>query len=230
MRCLRWVRRLFGARRLGVPSGTLVVGVLALLGGSVNGSADIVSSASELSPPYAFGYRTETSSLMAPCQEVPNAPEDAAGSEPGAGEVAIGIAADAEQCTSLAHDVSEVWDLGPAPDALAGQPVHVTVIFASGTFRSEGRGEATVGGSLNLSVAGSEEWTLRSFECSAGACRSGDAEAQDEGQIVLDGTMGALPARIEAQFRAEAFVKDGTGRARVGLTGRLVSVSFAAGV
>jgi hypothetical protein len=137
------------------------------------------------------------------------------------------MAAEAEECTSLAHDMSEVWDLGAAPDALVGQPAHVTVVFAPEAFHSEGHGEATVGGSVGLSVGGSEEWTLGSFECSAGSCRSDGPSAQGD-QLVLEETVGALPAQIEAQFRAEAFVTDGTGKARVSLTGRLVSVLFAA--
>ena len=212
---------------LGVRSGTLAVCVLALLGGSVNGGAENASSASQLSPPFLFGFRTETSSLMAPCEEVPNPPEGGSSSAPEGGQIGIGTAAEAHECTSLAHDVSEVWDLGLAPDALVGQPAHLMVVFVPESFRWDGRGDATVGGSVSVSVGGSEEWALRSFECSAGSCGTDGPEAQDD-QLVLDGTVGALPAHIEAQFRGEAFVTDGTGKARVSLTGRLVSVSFAA--
>lgn len=224
MRCLRQVRRLVGVRRLGVRSGMLAAGVLAALGGSVSGGTKTLASGVKLSPPFDFGYRTETSSLMAPCREVPNPPQDESPSDPSVGRIRIGTAVEGEGCTSLAHDVAEVWDLGHAPDALIGLPAHLTVVVQPGTIDVDGEGDATVGGSVSVAVGGSAEWTLRSFECSAGRCRHESPEAQ-EGRIVLEGTVDAVPAQIEGYLRAEAFVKDGTGKASIGLTGHIVSVS-----
>jgi hypothetical protein len=205
--------------------GTLAVCAFAFAGGSVNGAAESAGPPPDLAPPFTFGYHTETSSLIVPCREVPNPPGGGVASDPAAGEVHIEMAAEAEGCTSLAHDVSEVWNLGPAPASLVGGRAHVTVVFVPEAFDTRGEGDATVGGGVFLSVGGSEEWPLGSFRCSAGACNPAGPQAQD-GRIVLEGTTELLPAQVEAEYRAEAFVKRGTGKASVSLSGRLESVTF----
>jgi hypothetical protein len=217
--------RLLDGRRVRVRTGTLAVCALAFAGGSVNGAAENAGPAPDLAPPFTFGYRTETSSLVVPCQEVPNPPRNGSPSDPAAGQVHVEIAAQAEGCTSLAYDVSEVWDLGAAPESLVGHPAHVTVVFVPDAFDSQGEGDATVGGGVFLSVGGSPEWPLGSFRCSAGTCNPAVPPAQDA-RIVLEGDTGMLPAQVQAEYRAEAFVKRGTGKASVSLSGRLESVTF----
>jgi hypothetical protein len=217
--------RLLDGRWVRVRTGTLAVCALAFAGGSVNGAAENAGPPPDLAPPFTFGYRTETSSIVLPCREVPNAPGSGTLSDPATGQVHIGVAADGQECTSLAHDVSEVWALGAAPESLVGHPAHVKVVYLPDAFDSQGQGDATVGGGVFLSVGGSPEWPLGSFRCSAGTCNPATPEAQD-GRIVLEGDTGMLPAQVEAEYRAEAFVKRGTGKASVSLSGRLESVTF----
>jgi hypothetical protein len=216
---------LSGSGRLRVRTGTLAVCALAFAGGSVKGAAQNAGPPPDLVPPFMLGYHTETSSLVVPCQEVPNPPGGGAASDPAAGTVHLEMAAEAQGCTSLAHDVSEVWALGSAPESLVGKRAHVTVVFVPAAFDTHGEGDATVGGGVFLSVGGSEEWPLGSFRCSAGACTPAGPQAQD-GRIVLESTIEMLPPQVEAEYRAEAFVKRGTGKANVSLSGRLDSVTF----
>lgn len=218
-----------GSGRMRVRTGTLMVCALAFAGGSVNGAAEDAGPPPSLAPPFTFGYRTQTSSMLVPCQEIRNPPGTGGQSDPAAGQVHIGIAAQAQDCTSLANDVSEVWDLGAAPEGLVGQPAHVTVVFVRDAFDTTSEGDAEIGGGVFLSVGGSEEWALGSFRCSGGSCDPQDPQGPQmpESRMVLEGITEMLPARLPAEYRTEAFVKGGTGRASVSLSGHLESVTFA---
>jgi hypothetical protein len=197
---------------------------LAFAGGSVNGSAENAGPAPDLAPPFAFGYRTQTSSMVAPCQEVRTPPGTGAQSDPATGQVHVEMAAQAQDCTSLARDISEVWALGAAPEALAGQRAHVTAVFVLDAFDSGSEGSAEAGGGAFLSIGGSEEWVLGSFRCADGTCNV-VGPGQDN-RMVLEGTIEVMPAQVLAEYRTEAFVKKGTGRSSVSMDGRLESVTF----
>lgn len=214
-----------GGRRLRVRTGTLMVYALAFAGGSASGAAGDAGSAPDLAPPFTFEYRTQTSSLVVPCQEIRTPPGTGPQSDPVTGQVHVQLAAQAQDCTSLARDVSEVWDLGAAPEALVGRPVHVTAMFVRDAFDTTFEGDAEVGGGVFLSIGGSQEWALGSFRCTGGTCNAG--EPVQDNRMVLEGTIEMLPAQVVAEYRTEAFVKSGTGRASVSFGGRLESVTFA---
>jgi hypothetical protein len=219
------VMRMGGSARIRARTGTLVVCALAFAGGSVNGAAETAGPVPDLAPPFSFAYRTQTSSMVVPCQEIRNPPATRELSDPATGEIRAAMVAQAQDCKSLAHDVSEVWNLGAAPEALVGQPAHVTVMFVPGTFDPKAEGDAEMGGGVFLSIGGSQEWALGSFRCAGGTCTPAAPQPQD-GRVVLEGTIDMLPAQVQGEYRTEAFVKRGTGRSSVSLSGRLESVTF----
>lgn len=218
------VMRMVGRRRVRARTGTLMICALVFAGGSVNGIAENAGPTPDLAPPFAFGYRTQTSSMVVPCQEIRTGPGTGTQSDPATGRVHAEMAAQAQDCTSLARDASEVWALGAAPEALVGQRAHVTAVFVRDGFDSSSEGSAEAGGGVFLSIGGSQEWVLGSFRCADGTCNL--VGSGQDNRMVLEGTIEVMPAQVLAEYRTEAFVKKGTGRSSVSMGGRLESVTF----
>ena len=139
----------------------------------------------------------------------------------------VRVAAKAEECRSLGYSAEESWTIGPTPAALVGARARVGVTFAPMSWGSSGRGTpARVGAEVSLAVAGAAPRTLMGFACEPTTCsRDPLTDAVPMEPWVFDVTVEAMPAEIEAHFRAEAYVTDGTGEASMHLTGRLVSVA-----
>ncbi|MGH2690180.1 MAG: hypothetical protein ACRDKW_15445 [Actinomycetota bacterium] len=198
-----------------------------ILSGSLGGVAGSVPpAASMFLPPFSGTSATEASSIVLRCLEVPPASGGTAPSDPAAGVYSVSVAAKAEECKSLAYSAHEDWTLGPTPPELVGAPGRVRATFVPIAWGSSGRGTpARFGAQVVLTVSGAAPWTMMSFACEPTTCSR--EPGTDTGPLepwVFEGTVEALPPEIGVQFRAEAYVAEGTGQASLHLTGRLESV------
>jgi hypothetical protein len=176
--------------------------------------------------PFTGASATEASSIILPCREVPPPPGSSEPSDPVAGVYSVSVAAKAQECRSLAYSVHEDWTIGATPPELVGVPARVRATFVPTSWGSSGRGTpARFGAQVVATVAGSGPWTMMGFACEPTSCSR--EPGSDTGPLepwVFEGSVEALAPEIGVQFRAEAFVAEGTGEANLHLTGRLESV------
>jgi hypothetical protein len=91
------------------------------------------------------------------------------------------------------------------------------------SFVGHGEGDGTVGGTVSMRIGSSPPWSLGAFECRAGTCNP-PVPAPGKGPLVLETRLDALPAGLDAQFRSEVFVREGSGKATLRFEALLVSV------
>lgn len=195
--------------------------------GDVAGSAP--DAATVMVPPFAGDGPTQASSLLAPCREVVVPPAAVPPSDPATGVFSVSVGAKAEDCQALAYSSEESWVVGASPSELVGGPARVRVTFIPTAWGSSGQGTpARFGAKVTLSVAGSAPWTFMAFDCEPGRCSGQPPPTTLPLEPwVFEGTVEQLPAQIGAEFRAEAYVAEGTGEAAMHLTGQLASVAVA---
>lgn len=175
---------------------------------------------------------TQASSVRIPCtpERVPVA---VSGSEPEDGKLVLAAAARADDCASHGTSVSERWGMGVVPAGLVGLPGTVTLRldWKRVDWTGGGTGDAAAHGRLAVAVGGVEA-ELVAFECVADGCRAaasdgGEAtEAQGPREAVV--RVDALPAEVEASFRADAWVTGGTAEARIEVRAGVESVTVEA--
>lgn len=170
--------------------------------------------------PFEAPEPTQISSVRIPC-EIAHSVAGGSETDPAAGTFApLSASVEVYDCVSHSFERIEEWNLGDVLLPLVGQPATIIADLEIDDAVCETSGSGDLEASITLSLAGGDDQDI------AVARRSGDGSATvcREGLVQVIEQTDALPATLNAVWRAQASASDATGRATASISGTLRQV------